>query len=360
MIRMVLCLWLVLFLYPGGARAQVYSDRKVRNYRVTDKSVVEIQNKYGKVHVITWDKDSVRFEADLRISTNNYQKMDKLRSSINFEFTATKYYVVAKTTFMNKSGVVSDLVDAFIPSNQVVINYMVYVPRYVSLKIDNKFGDVYMDDFNGQLDISLSNGDMKANRLSGAPVVRLSSANGAINSISGGKVLASYSDLDIREATSLNMETKSSRITIDEVDNLTVDSKRDKYEIHQTDNLTIDSYFSNITVDNLNKELRSTARYGDLKVAHVSDRFSFMTMTSEYADIDLVFDRNTSYQLDITHHNDAFISLPTNLAKVETKVVNAEEKQMLTYGRVGNVGSDPARKVNIVAQRKCYITIVHR
>jgi len=157
--RTVLCLWLVLFLYPGGIRAQVYSDRKVRNFKVTEKTTVEVSNKYGKIHVVTWKKDSARFEVDLRISTNSYQKMDKLRSNIGFDFSGSKSYVKAKTDFSNQAGVISDFVDAFIPSNQVTINYMVYVPEYVNLKIENKFGDIYIDDYNGNLQIELSNGN---------------------------------------------------------------------------------------------------------------------------------------------------------------------------------------------------------
>jgi hypothetical protein len=339
---------------------QVYSDRKVRNFKVNEKTTIEVSNKYGKIHISTWEKDSVRFEVDLRISASSYQKMDKLRNNINFEFTATKYYVVAKTVLTNPSGIISDFVDAFIPSNQVTINYMVYVPKDVSLKIENKFGDIYIDDFGGSLEINLSNGDLKANRLSGSPVVYLNSGDGTINGIVGGKVIASYSDLQIKDASKVFLETKSSRITVNKAVNLVVDSKRDKYQIESVDDLTASGYFTTVTIDQIRKELRCNLKYGNLVVNQVADGFSFINIESEYTDVDLYFNRLTSYNLDITHHNDVYINLPANLARIETKVLNEDEKLMLTYGRIGNTATETSHKVKITAPKKCNINIIHR
>jgi hypothetical protein len=358
--RTVLCLWLVLFLYPGGLSGQVYTDRKVREYKVADNTSVEVSNKYGKIHVITWDIDSVKIEANLRISASNYQKMQKLRDNITFDFNATKTFIVAKTVFTNQATIISDFVDAFIPSNIVSINYMVYTPEYVNLKIDNKFGDIYMDDFNGTLELILSNGDLKANKLSGAPTVRLSSGDGTINSISDGKVFASYSDLQIRDAGKVSLETRSSVLTIDQGNEVSVDSRRDKFQIGMLNELSATGYFTIFNIDQLNKDLRCSLKYGNIAVQRISDAFSFINIESEYADIDLYFNRNTSYNLDISHHYDVYINLPANLARVETTVQNKDEKIMLTYGKIGNSTVETTRKVNINAPVKCNINIIHR
>ncbi len=358
--RTVLCLWLALFLDPGGVSGQVYSDRKVRQFKVSEKTSVEVSNKYGKIHVITWDKDSARFEADLRISASNYQKMDKLRDNINFEFTATKTFVVAKTVFTNQATIISDFVDAFIPSNQVSINFMVYVPEYVSLKIENKFGDIYMDDFDGALELILSNGDLKANKLSGTPVVRLSSGNGTINSINDGKVYVSYSDLQIKNAGKVFLETRSSVLTVDQGNDLTIDSRRDKYMIGRINELSATGYFTVLNIENLHRELRCALKYGNIDVRQINDAFSFINIDSEYTDIDLYFERGTSYNLDISHHYDVYINLPANLAKIETQVKNESERIMLTYGRIGTSATETSHKVNINAPKKCNINIIHR
>ncbi|MGD2034223.1 MAG: hypothetical protein PVF73_04145 [Bacteroidales bacterium] len=358
--RTVLCLWLVLFLYPGGLKGQVYADRKVRKYKITEKTTVEVTNKYGKVHVITWDKDSVKFEVDLRISANSDLKMQKLKSNVSFDFTATKYYVVAKTRFNNQAGIISDFVDVFIPSNRVTINYMVYVPKKTTLKIENKFGDIYMDDFAGNLEIILSNGDLKANTLTGSPVIRLNSGDGTINSIKGGKVFISYSDMRIKSAENLNMDTKSSRITIDKGTNLVVNSSRDKYTIEEIGELSVNSYFTGLTIEYLKKELRCSMKYGNVSVERISDGFSFINIESEYTDADLFFKRSTSYNLDISHHTDVYVNLPASLAKMKTRDLDVSEKMKLTYGKIGSTATETSHKVKISATKKCIINIIHK
>lgn len=358
--RIVLYLWLFLSLYPGRLKAQVYTDRKVASYQVSEKTSVEVSNKYGKINVITWDKDSVRFEVDIRFNAGNMEKLEKIKNNVKVEFVASKYYVIGKTTFNDIGSKIGDLVEAYIPSNQVSINYMVYVPQRINLKIDNKFGDIYLDDFNGSLDLNLSNGDLKANKIAGTPMISINSGDATINSITGGRVVISYSDIRIKQAGILEIESRSSRLTIDQGDNVKIDSRRDKINIVEMDKLSATGYFTTIEIEELKKEFRSTLKYGSLMIDHIDKDFSFLNVNSEYADMDFIFDRNTAYNVDISHHYDVTINLPASMAKVQTKDLDVEQKMMLTYGKVGNASEEKSAKVKLSATKKCIISFIHR
>lgn len=358
--RIGLYLWLILFMYPGWLKAQTYSDRKVACYQVNEKTSVEVSNKYGKIHVITWDKDSVRFEVDMRISASSKEKLQKMKNNISVEFAASKFFVIGKTNFKNVGSKIGDFVEAYIPSNQVSINYMVYVPKRINLKIDNKFGDIYLDDFNGVLDLKLSNGDLKANKISGNPLISLSSGGATINSINSGRILISYSDLRIKQAVRVDIESRSSRIVIDDGTNVKMDSRRDKINMISVDNFSGSGYFTSIEIGELKKEFRASLKYGSLTVDHVDNNFTFFNANSEYADIELFFDRNTAYYIDIAHHNDVYINLPASLAKVQTKDLDVEQKLKLTYGKIGNASENKSAKLKITAPKKCIINIIHK
>ena len=348
---------LLLFFFYTGLQAQEYSDRKVCSFPAVQNTSVEVSNKYGKIHIITWDVDSVRFEVDLHISVSNIEKLQKMRNNINFDFTATKYYIIGKTTFANSGNVITEFVDALIPSNLVTINYMVFVPKQTNLKIENKFGDVYIDDFGGNLEISLSNGDFKANALTGNSVIKISSGDGTINSIQSGKVFVSYGDLRIRQIGSLEMETKSSRVTIDKADHIKLDSHRDKYEVVDVNDFSVNGYFTDLQIDRLSKEMRCMLKYGNLTVNNIEAEFSFINVNSEYTDIDLLFDHGTSYNIDIAYHNDVIIVLPEGLAQVQSKDLNVEQKMKLTYGKIGDAANENSPKVTISATKKCTVNI---
>ncbi len=82
--KRLLGLWLIIVMSSGGTWAQTYADHIVRNFKISAKSTVEVYNKYGKVHIRTWDKDSVKFEVDLRIQTSNSEKLNKLKKEQDY------------------------------------------------------------------------------------------------------------------------------------------------------------------------------------------------------------------------------------------------------------------------------------
>ena len=360
--KSVFLLLLALF-FATAIKAQLYTKKVSRSYRINSATTIDIFNKYGKVHIITWETDSVKFTVNLRIKTNNETKLGKLKESISFDFTGNDYYVVAKTRLGKKSGgVFSDLKDiagTIISSeNQVTIDYLVFIPKYTSLKIENKFGDIYTDDLNGNVNIILSNGNLKANNLDGNTVIRISSGDGVINSIRDGKVTVSYSDLYIKDANKLSIDSRSSKINIDKVDFLKLNSRRDKIYIQSINDLYGDSYFSDFTVYKLNNELNYDFKYGNLSAGIIDRSFSFININSEYTDLDLIFEKGSAYVIDILHHQDVILNYPTQLAKTEEKILNDNEKLMSTYGKIG-YGS-PLSKVKINTPKKCIVNIIHK
>jgi len=207
---------LPIFFDPGTA--QTYSESKniVRSFPVNPETRLDISNKYGKVHVMNWKKDSVRLEVELLVKSSNLDRLEKIMNEIDVEFTGTSYYIIANTRFGNTgNNFISDLIDlsgTVIPSkNQVEINYTVMAPSGLTVNLSNKFGNIYMDDMKGEVTISLSNGDIKINRLDGHADINLNFGNGVINSLNNAKLNLTYADIEIRHANQLAIVSKSSK-----------------------------------------------------------------------------------------------------------------------------------------------------
>ncbi|MFO7658152.1 MAG: hypothetical protein R6W78_13920 [Bacteroidales bacterium] len=342
---------------------QEYTKRIEKSYKVNNSTTVDVINKYGKIHVVTWEKDSVRFDIRLKIKASSDSRLNKLKNTIDFDFTGTEYYVVAKTRIGTNSGAIfSDLADiagSLMPSdNKVTIDYIVMMPRHINLKLENKFGDVYIDDLDGNIRLTLSNGELKANELTGNTIISLSSADAVINSVKDGKISVSYSNFHVKTVDKLIIDSRSSVINIEKAGFLKITSRRDKFHLPEISELYGESYFSNFTLHNLQKEMNFNLKYGNLSVEEISRGFSFIQVVSEYTDLDLVFARGATYEIDITHHNDVIFNYPMQLANLQTKVINPDEKQKLTYGRIGTAGA--SSKVKIYAPKKCTINIFHK
>ena len=78
----------------------------------------------------------------------------------------------------------------------------------------------------------------------------------------------------------------------------------------------------------------------------------------EYTDIDLIFEKGSVYELDISHHQDVILNLPVRIAKTEEKVLDKDERLILTYGKIGYGTS--ASKVKINVPKKCTVNIIHK
>jgi hypothetical protein len=351
-----------LLLFVMGLNAQVpeYTQHISRSFRITGGMTVDIANKYGKVQVIPWNNDSVKFNIEMRIRAKDNQKLEKLKQSVEFEFTPGQYYLLAHTKFGDSgSDVFKDLVDIagsyLSSSNSVTINYTVMVPARVSLKIENKFGDVYFDDHEGTLNLILSYGNLKANRLDGRSDIKLTSGDGEIGYMKDGQISLSYGDMHIGEAGKLITLTKSSNITIDKIDNLKLDSRRDKVYLNDASSLSGTSYFSNINVTILKNDVNFISRYGNLTVNNIQRSFSMINLSSEFTDLALAFERPLSFSYELTHHQDVLFVYPKSIASLNTKVFDADNKIFRTIGTFGAGTSDS--EVVIKATRKCNVTI---
>jgi len=357
-------LLILLALLPGAlALAQDITDTRSvsRSYPVSFETTLEVHNKYGKIQVATWEKDSVAIEVDILLTESSKNKMRKLKEDIRIDFTAAESYIIAKTVIKSESGrLASELksIGNTISGNnkRIEINYLVHLPAYMDVVLTNKFGDIYMDDLEGQADIELSNGVLKANRLTGNSSISLGFANGMIKELGSAKLKLSYSDLVLNEVSQLDMVSKSSKLNVDTVNVLKLESRRDKLYFKQVEYMYGKSNFTQIWVYDFLRESDLYMKYGELTVEHVMPDFSKIYVESDYTDITLYFDRASSLAFDIFHHEKSILRLPgTELLSEETQ---SGKDHFKTVGTIGE--TEPMGELNIDALQKCFINISYK
>ncbi|MFH0755663.1 MAG: hypothetical protein V2B15_00055 [Bacteroidota bacterium] len=354
--------WLVVLalLWGTGVSAQDLSAKlNVRKqYPVSRETTVEVQNKYGTIQVVTWNKDSVAMEVDISLTESSASRLRKLKDDISIDFTRTSKYILAKTKFKSESGRISSelksISNTLSGSNKhVEINYTLYIPAYLDLVLNNKFGDIYLDNLQGSVDIELSNGVLKASQLDGVSNMSLSFANGMIKSLGSGTLNLSYSEIELGDAGQLDLTSKSSKLQADSVNVLKINSRRDNLYFQRVEYFYGNSNFTQVWINDFLRESDVHMKYGKLTIEHVFSRFSKIYVESEYTDISLYFDKNGSYAFDILHHEKTVLKLPVEQVSSE-KSFDGDE-HFRTIGTKG--GRNPEGKVAIDALQKCYINL---
>ena len=358
---MILSALMLSALMPGTTvSAQDHTDKRSvrRSFPASLETTLELENKYGKIQLVTWDKDSVSVEVEMFLSESSASKLRKLKEDIKIDFTGTNNYIIAKTVIESESGRLASELKSISntikgTNKRMEINYLVHVPRQMDVVLNNKFGDIYMDDLEGQVDITLSNGVLKANRLEGNSSISLSFANGMIKSLGSSTMSLSYSDIVLSKVNQLDLSSKSSKLNVDSVNVLKIDSRRDKLYFKKVEYFYGKSNFTQVWIYDFLRECDVYMKYGELTIEHVIPAFSKIYVESEYTDVSLYFDRKASAVLDIFHHKKSVLRLPGEGVVAEESFDGKDH-----YTTVGTMGTGkPAGKVNIDALQKCYINI---
>jgi hypothetical protein len=359
----IILTWIFFFIWIAGLRAQSFTESKKieKIFPASSSTSVEIINKYGKIHVLSWDKDSIGIDIELTVKSDDLSKVKKVMNTIDFGFTNTDYYVIAETEFGKRYNSlfenIKNLAESLIPSDNVVeINYTVQIPETIEMKINNKYGDVYIDNHKGKMKIHISNGDLKANDIKGTADIHIEIGNGVINHIEEGRLDIAYSEFEIKNGGDLVIYCRSSKVDIGSIRSINLDSRRDKLFVNEINRISGETYFSDLHIYDITGELNLTMKYGSLDLEYIQSVFSFLNVNSNYTDINLNFDQGSSYLMDVNHTNAEF-TYPERLGIIEEKVIDRDRKELNTYGKIGD--SEHSSKVKITAI-KGTITIIHK
>lgn len=338
--KTIIILSLILLIF-NSLSAQNDSETRsfIKTVPVGKETTLEVSNKYGTIQITPWKKDSAYIRAEIKAYAKDRSKFGKMFDGISVNITDSKYLVRAQTEFTSNinmlfesfKGMTSKIISY---DSHVEINYYINIPEYLNLKIENKYGDVYMENNTGEFNISISNGSFKANSLGRKSSITMVFCDSKINSIVSGNVDASFSEVSIGETEDLSINSISSKYDIKKAGMIRGDSKRDKFFIENIESLEGNAYFTDYKVNNLRKELNLTTRYGSVNADLIEKGFESININSGYTDLSLSFEPGSSYNLDIRHIN-TFLVLPDKNIKTEQKVLNEDRKEYLTYGTFG-------------------------
>ena len=349
---------LILIFMPAVAQNSSETRSFMKTFPVGREISLELTNKYGTIQVTTWEKDSVYIRAEIKAYAPNQDKLTSMFDGITINIADVGSIVKAQTVFTQNfnrlfesfKGMTSKIISY---DSRIEINYFINVPEYLNIKIENKYGDVYMENCTGKFSVSISNGSFKANSLGRESSISMSFCNAEISSISSGSIDASFSEISADKIGDVSINSISSKYNLKDAGEIRFESRRDKFFIDNIGSMLGNSYFTDFTVKNLKKEINLTTRYGNIETDSIEKGFESINLNSGYTDIFLNFDENSSYNLDIRHIS-TFLALPSKNTKTQQKTLDEEKKEFITYGTVGN--SPGSAKVKIDATRcKIYL-----
>lgn len=334
-------------------KAQFSEKREfVRRFKIQPETRIDITNKYGKIELNTWKKDSVVINFKMEINEKKPIKLEKTLENLDFDISNSQHYLIVKTTVdKNRSQIESEFLkfkETILQTNgSIRIDLEVWLPADHELRLENKFGDIIMGDYQGETQISLSNGKLKCGDLPAKSSINLSFADATINNLPNSRIISNYSDIQLRNSGTLRLETKSSTIEILNSTDLSIDSRRDKYRIRIADKIDAYGNFSHFTVSDLKDKANFRMSYGSLEMEKIQTDFSSIYIDSRSADLNLYFNPEAKFNFQITESK-TNLKLGREL-KVENKeVLDSKENKVRHTGFFGKKMKEDQLIINAV------------
>jgi len=321
---------------------QQMTDSKTlrKSFRAGSDAVLDVNNKYGDIHITHSPDDSITVRVEVTASSNTGEKLDAMISDVEVSLTMAGETVRAQTTFRkgitplfeSLKGLTKNLINF---DSRLKIDYYIECPPQTELRLTNSYGDVYIGDETPELTLRLSNGALDAASVREARLLELTFCKANIRSIDSGKITLAFSELRVKETGKISLSSTSSKVWIDKCGSIDVDSKRDNLNFGSAEVITGTSYFSDIIAADLTNEINMSVKYGNLSFGNIGRGFRVIDMRTTYADIDMAMDERAVYNLEIRHTN-AFVSLPGIKPEPERTEISAQNKIFLTKAVVGS------------------------
>jgi hypothetical protein len=330
---------LTLFLgLMGFSVSAQYSEKRelVKRFRIQPETEIDITNKYGRIELNTWKKDSVVIRFHMEINEKKPDKLKKTLDNLDFDITNTQHYLVVKTQVDKyRSQLESELKnfkETILQTNgSIKIDLEVWLPENRELRLENKFGDIMLGDYHGELIVNLSNGKLKAGELTRRATLSLNFADATISNMNNGSISSNYSDLSLRNSGDIRFDSKSSTIEIQNSGVLNITSRRDKYRIRQTDIMEASGNFSHFMVNELKEKANIHMNFGSLDMEKILPEFITIYIESKSTDMNLVFSQDAKFNFEITETK-TDLNLGREMREEERDVLDSKENKVRHTG----------------------------
>lgn len=349
--KMLLLLLGVLWLSPTlTAQSTEKIKRMERAFKLQRTTEVNISNKYGNVHLLNWEKDSVKFEVEITVRSSKPARADKMFNDIDIQFSQSSYYVNAVSTFGGSGSLWSEITDVtkavLSVGSETVINYTVHLPVWAKVKVENRFGNIYTTDHEGETEFKVANGSLQAHNLKAKTRIVVAFGSADLQSLAQGMVELNYADLELQKASALRLTSRTSSIHIEAVDELHLDSRRDKIILPQVKKISGDASFSRIEIGRLHTDMRLSLNYGSLSIEAVSNEIQSFQLTAAYTNIQLFLNKDQAAGIEIRYNGTSKVSYPPSLNLKDQVASAVADGFHFLKGTVGN-RNEPVMKFHL-------------
>ena len=273
-----------LFIVCFSFAAEAYDEEKLikREFSVNAATVIDIENKFGKVHINTWDRNEVHVNISVVVKGSEKKAKELINGiDINFDEKISSDYLGIKTKIQQSKSNVN-----------YSINYVVNLPKGNTLKLKNSFGDTYVADMDADVDIDVKYGNLTVGNLPKSSEISLEFGRSMsnISSVNNCDLNLKYSKITIDNADAIDVDAQHSDLILGVAKKIDFDMKYCKLNAREIRKADGEQAYSEFLVDVLKNSLELSMKYNVLKINHVQSSVSEIFLDSQFSKMKMNLD----------------------------------------------------------------------
>lgn len=296
-----------------------------KEYSVNSDATVGINNKYGNINVTTWNKNRVEITVKITVKGNSMSVVEKKLRNISVDFNASSDMVTAKTIFEKSNRSWSFWGNSSKTSYQ--INYTVKMPKSNSVKLNNDYGSILLNEIDGVANINCDYGKIIIGDLNHANNnINLDyCSRSTIDYMKSGSVNADYSKLTIDKIEEVEADSDYSTLNFGDVGNITFNADYGSISVDSGNNIKGNTDYVSVRLGKVKNNLNLKADYGSIKVKELVKGFSKVDISGQYAGMTIgtSTDNNFNFEINLSYgsfrRNNSNINLNKSITKSSKK-----------------------------------------
>ena len=328
----------MVFGLPVMAQEKV-SKKVTKTYGFTNAGELHLDNKYGNINIYGWSKDEVSITVNITVTHKKKDNAKELLERIRPVLRESENFIsVSYEIGENSSGFFSNLFEKANPfdfdRSNVQIDYKVYMPEKAELEILNKFGDVFIEGWQGVLEADVQHGDMWINENLNKADITLKYGKLRAKNINYGNLDLKNGGLDMDDSSTMRLNSSGSDIDMHMVGSLEFYSNKDEVDLEEVSTLYGVLKFSNIQLRRLAKDIDLILKVSDFTVDHIQTPNANIAIEQESSEVSLNisgFPHEFNAVLE-----EGLVRLPKTFHDVDSKMLDKGKKLReikATYGK---------------------------
>jgi hypothetical protein len=303
-----------------------------KKYDVTPDLHFKVSNTYGNINISGWNKNTVEVKITIKVTGDDQKAVNEKLEQITVESKAQKDAVSFKTIIPSSGQSSWSLFSLFTGKSSKLgfeINYEIKVPLRAHINIINEYGHIFIDEIEGDLELTAMYGKLEAGELKGENNrISLEYFSGSqIDFIKNGNLKMDYSSINIDKAYQLKIIADYSKISIQKVRELHFINDYGYIKVFDAMVIKGEGDYQTRYFENINS-LDFSGDYGSVKIVDPKAGFDHIRLECDYSNIKIINTNEVAYRFLLTQDYGCF---KYDLLEFTKKETDGEEREVEAY-----------------------------